>query len=245
MASKEEKKQKLLQVGKVVRIKRSQIVDDDINPRFITDENAKRLKKSIKKNGLIGHLVWNKATGHIVGGHQRLVAIDEIEREDDYEMEVLEVNIPLKDEIRMNVVLNNTDNQGYFDYGQLQRLSNEFGLDVAEDFGFSDEVISIEFPEVQSVIEQSAPEPVARREASEEDIALMKEKKKEGRERYKENQEEVGNWRTEAKGVMTIVFETETDKKAWLQKHGMEPETNVCHIYDIETALLGKIETEN
>lgn len=243
-ASSMDSKAKFLQVGKVVRINRSQIVDDEINPRFISEANAKRLKKSLKKNGLVGHLVWNKHTGHIVGGHQRLQAIDEIQRTKDYEMDVLMVEIPEKDEVRMNVVLNNTDNQGQFDFGQLQRLADEFGLDAVEDFGFSEEVVSIEFPEVQSVVEQESSTPVVERVANADDIALMKEKKKESRERYKENQDEMGNWHTEAKGVLTIVFEKESEKKSWLSRHGLDENANVCHIYDIETALLGHIETE-
>lgn len=237
--SSEPKEPKFLQVGKVVKIHRSQVVEDELNPRFITEANAKRLKKSISKNGLVGHLVWNAHTGHIVGGHQRLAAIDSIQRTKDYNLDVLQVDIPEKDEIRMNVVLNNQDNQGQFDFGQLQRLAEEYSLDVAEDFGFSEEVIDIEFPEIQHVEEK----PVVSREANAEDIAAMKEKKKEGREKYKENQEEFGNWHTEAKGVLTVVFEKESEKKAWLKRHGMAEDTNVCHVYDIEEALLGHIET--
>lgn len=236
---------KFQQIGKVVKIKRSQVVDDEINPRFITEANAKRLKDSIKKNGLVGHLVWNKHTGHIVGGHQRLAAIDSLIRKDDYELDVLMVDLPIKDEVRMNVVLNNQDNQGYFDFGQLQCLSQEYDLDVSDDFGFSEEVVNIEFPDVQVAIEQNSGEVQAPREASEEDIIKMKEMKKEGREKYKENQEELGNWRTDAKGVLTIVFERESEMKEWLKSHGMDEETRVCHIYDIETALLGDIQDES
>lgn len=224
----------------MVRIKRSQVVEDDLNPRFISDENAKRLRKSIKKNGLVGHLVWNRHTGHIVGGHQRLAAIDSLTRKDDYELDVLEVNLPLKDEVRMNVVLNNTDNQGYFDFGQLQRLSEEFGLSVDEDFGFSEEVASIEFPDLQKELEKGSDVPPPVYEASADDIAVMKEKKKETRERQKEAREELGDWRTEAKGVLTIVFEKESEKKKWLAEHGMDENANAVHIWEIEDAIAGK-----
>ena len=237
-----EKPSRFLQVGKVVKISRSQVVEDDINPRHISDANAKRLKDSIKKNGLVGHLVWNKHTGHIVGGHQRLSAIDSLVRKKDYELEVLEVNLPEKEEVRLNVVLNNQDNQGYFDFGMLQRLSEEFDLDVSEDFGFSPEVVNIEFPDVQSEKEKGSNDMPEVRAASEEDIALMKERKKEGRERYKQNQEELGNWHTEAKGVLTVVFESESAMREWLSGHGIDEESRVCHIYDLETALLGDIQ---
>ena len=183
------------------------------------------------------------ATGHIVGGHQRLAAIDSITRKDDYELDVLEVDLPLKDEVRMNVVLNNTDNQGYFDFGQLQRLAGDYQLDVSEDFGFSDEVIDIEFPDLQKEIEKSEAEPVSY-EASPEDIAIMKEKKKETRERQKEAREELGDWRTEAKGVLTVVFEKESEKKKWLSEHGLDENANAVHIWDIEDAIAGRNNTE-
>ena len=224
----------------MVRIKRSQVVEDDLNPRYISEENAKRLKQSIKKNGLVGHLVWNRHTGHIVGGHQRLAAIDSITRKDDYELEVLEVNLPLKDEVRMNVVLNNTDNQGYFDFGQLQRLAEEYKLDVGEDFGFSEDVINIEFPDLQKELEDSSA-PAPSYEASPEDIAVMKEKKKETREKQKKAREEFGDWRTEAKGVLTVVFEKESEKKKWLSEHNMDENANVVHIWEFEDACLGKL----
>lgn len=55
----------------MVTIKRYDVVADDLNPRTISDDNKKRLRKSIEKNGLVGHPVWNKTTGHIVGCHQR------------------------------------------------------------------------------------------------------------------------------------------------------------------------------
>lgn len=225
----------------MVRIKRSQVVEDDLNPRFISEENAKRLRKSIKKNGLVGHLVWNKHTGHIVGGHQRLAAIDSLTRKEDYELDVLEVDLPLKDEVRMNVVLNNTDNQGYFDFGQLQRLSEEYKLDVGEDFGFSDEVIDIEFPDLQKDLEKDGGAPAPVYEASAEDIAVMKEKKKETREKQKEAREELGDWRTEAKGVLTLVFEKESEKKKFLSEHGLDENSNVVHIFEFLDAIEGKI----
>lgn len=42
------------------------------NPRKITDPQLRRLKKSLEKFGDLSGIVFNKRTGHIVGGHQRL-----------------------------------------------------------------------------------------------------------------------------------------------------------------------------
>ena len=64
------------QRGESRKIQRTQVVLDDYNPRYISPANAQRLKKSLKDNGLVGTLIWNKTTGHIVGGHQRLGVLD-------------------------------------------------------------------------------------------------------------------------------------------------------------------------
>ncbi len=45
------------------------------NPREITPEAAKGLSASIAQFGDISGIVWNKRTGHIVAGHQRLSAL--------------------------------------------------------------------------------------------------------------------------------------------------------------------------
>ena len=42
------------------------------NPRKITDDQLKRLQKSLEKFGDLSGIVFNKRTGHVVGGHQRL-----------------------------------------------------------------------------------------------------------------------------------------------------------------------------
>lgn len=215
---------------------------DDINPRFISAANAERLKKSIKDNGLVGHLVWNKTTGHIVGGHQRLEALDSLMRTDDYPLEVLMVELPLKQEVKLNVVLNNTDNQGEFDFSALSSLATEFGLDVAEDFGFSDEVIDIQFPAIAEIEAVGEDGPAPEKVADADEIARMKELKKEVREKLKADRAEMGDYNTEAKGVLTIVFDRESAKKQWCIDHGLDGDNlpNVMHIYDFEKLFSGK-----
>ena len=44
----------------------------DYNPRIITDEQLERLKKSLAEFGDLSGIVFNRRTGHLVGGHQRL-----------------------------------------------------------------------------------------------------------------------------------------------------------------------------
>jgi len=42
------------------------------SPRPITDKAASRLGKSLNRFGDIAGIVWNKRTGHLVAGHQRV-----------------------------------------------------------------------------------------------------------------------------------------------------------------------------
>ena len=88
-------------------VKRSQIKFADYNPRIIDESNQKKLVKAIRENGLIEPLVWNKRTGVLVGGHQRLTAADKIYRKKDYDVPVAIIDVDEKTEKKLNVQLNN------------------------------------------------------------------------------------------------------------------------------------------
>jgi hypothetical protein len=45
------------------------------NPRKITDKQLKMLEKSLKEFGDLSGVIFNKKTGHLIGGHQRLKII--------------------------------------------------------------------------------------------------------------------------------------------------------------------------
>ena len=63
-------------------INRAEIKNAAYNPRTITDEARKRLKHTLKDKqiGLVQPLIWNKRNGNLVGGHQRLSIIDDLEK---------------------------------------------------------------------------------------------------------------------------------------------------------------------
>lgn len=241
------KERKSFQVGRTVRIRRDQVVADGYNPRYISPANMDRLKRSIRKNGLVGTLVWNRVTGHVVGGHQRLAALDACMRTQDYELDVTEVDMPLKDEVRLNVALNNADSQGEFDFAALRDLSAEFGLDVSEDFGFSDEAIEINFPEKAEELaldpETGANPP--ERVADDAEIARMKEAKREARERLKEQRADLGDYLTEPKGVLTVVFDSETAKADWFRSRGMDEAPSVVHVSELDELLSARKTAED
>lgn len=127
-------------------VKRSQIKAADYNPRMISDEAKKRLKKGMKKYGLVQPLIWNERTGVLVSGHQRLSIMDEMEKwpENDYTLEVAAIDVSEKDERTLNVQLNNTSMMGEFDLDVLRDMSA--GLDL-DDLGFSDSDLDLIFGE--------------------------------------------------------------------------------------------------
>ena len=116
------------------KIKRSQIKFADYNPRIIDESNQKKLIKAIKENGLIEPLVWNKRTGTLVGGHQRLTAADKIYRKKDYDVPVAIIDCDLKTEKKLNVQLNNPSMQGDWDLNELADLAKDVSF---EDMGFN------------------------------------------------------------------------------------------------------------
>ena len=62
-----------------MELNRSAIHFAEYNPRKLSDESRKTLKRGIKKFGLVVGSVVNKRTGlTVVSGHQRLSVMDEL-----------------------------------------------------------------------------------------------------------------------------------------------------------------------
>lgn len=118
-------------------INRKEINLAEYNPRKIDPENKKRLKKGIKDNGLVEPLVWNSRTKRLVSGHQRLSIIDQLEKSQDYEIDVAVIDVDEETEKKLNVQLNNSSMQGFFDFEMLGDMAIDSGIEL-EDFGFSE-----------------------------------------------------------------------------------------------------------
>lgn len=116
-------------------ISRSQIKNAEYNPRIMDKEAKKRLKRSIRDSGLVSALTWNRRTGNLVGGHQRLEQLDALEKSGDYELTVCVVDVDEREEAKLNVQLNNPDMQGDWDLDKLENLTEEFDLGLC-DLGF-------------------------------------------------------------------------------------------------------------
>ena len=84
------------------------------------DPEYEKLKKSIIEFDLVEPLVWNKRTGRLVSGHQRLKVLKELGYK---EVEVSVVDLDEKKEKALNIALNKI--QGDWDKEKLEELLDE------------------------------------------------------------------------------------------------------------------------
>lgn len=126
------------------------------------DPEYEKLKASLHEFGVVDPLVWNKKTGNLVGGHQRLKVL----LEDEPALEAVQasiVNLPLAKEKALNLALNKI--AGEWDMPKLKDLLQE--LDTGEfDMlitGFDEmEIENLisqlpQRPDMQTLIDQFAP----------------------------------------------------------------------------------------
>jgi DNA modification methylase/mRNA-degrading endonuclease RelE of RelBE toxin-antitoxin system len=120
------------------------------NPRKISDEMLNKLKQSIEEFGYVEPIVVNKRTRHVVGGNQRLKALEDLRIE---EVEAVFVDLDDAREKALNVALNKIT--GEWDYPKLKDLLEELdtgagdieltGFDMVE---IEQLMTEISFPEV-------------------------------------------------------------------------------------------------
>ena len=129
------------------------------NPRKISDEMLNKLKQSIEEFGYVEPIVVNKRTRHVVGGNQRLKALEDLGIE---EVEAVFVDLDDAREKALNVALNKIT--GEWDYPKLKDLLEELdtgeidieltGFDMVE---IEDLMTQFHVPE--EIIEDEVPEP--------------------------------------------------------------------------------------
>jgi len=112
-------------VGTYVAMNRAELKAAPYNPRTIDPDARRRLEASIKEDGLLGGLVWNKRTGNIVGGHQRLDAMDQLHEGPNYSVTVAVIDVDPAREKAINVKLNAQSLQGMYDVAKLTDLLHE------------------------------------------------------------------------------------------------------------------------
>jgi len=97
----------------------SELIPASYNPRKISDEAKLALRRSIEEFGLVQPIVWNRRTGRVVGGHQRLSILAEMGVR---EVEVAEVDLDDSHEKALNIALNSERLQGEWDLPALREV---------------------------------------------------------------------------------------------------------------------------
>lgn len=125
----------------VERIPRDAIKKADYNPRMISDKARDRLKGILKAQGLVEPLVWNRRSGTLVSGHQRLSILDSEAGGKDYQLAVSVIDVDDATERQLNVALNNPEAMGEYDIAKLGQMLKDdklslkaMGLDAADKF---------------------------------------------------------------------------------------------------------------
>ena len=133
--------------SEVVEISRSAIHLAAYNPRVISEEGKKSLKRIIKKYGLVGGIVVNKRTGlTVVSGHQRISVMDELQKydrktkENDYKLRVDVIDVDEKTEKELNIAMNNPNAQGTWDRDKLAEMIPDIDY---KDVGLSEADLSL------------------------------------------------------------------------------------------------------
>ena len=104
------------------------LVPAPYNPRQISSEALAGLRGSVERFGLVEPVVWNRRTGHVVGGHQRLKVLAAM---GETETQVVVVDLPEAEEKALNVALNNPSIAGEFT-PELHRLLAEIGATMPD-----------------------------------------------------------------------------------------------------------------
>jgi len=112
------------------------------NPRKISDEQLKMLEKSIDKFGYIEPIVWNRKTGNVISGHQRLKVLMSKGMK---EVEVVSVELDESQEKALNIAMNKIS--GDWDFSKLNNILKELkeiDEELFELTGFNELLINID-----------------------------------------------------------------------------------------------------
>jgi hypothetical protein len=132
---------KLAELGlerfEIEEVHRSQLKGAPYNPRKLGDEEKKKLKAGLARHGLVAPITWNRRSGNIVGGHQRLSQLDALAGTSNYTLKVAVIDVDDIKEKELNILLNNPNAQGEWDLELLGNLLKDERLDLKAT-GFDD-----------------------------------------------------------------------------------------------------------
>lgn len=125
----------------VQEIKIEELNPAPYNPRVELEPGMpewEKLKRSIEELGNVEPIVWNKRTGNVVGGHQRLAVLKSLGYET---VPCSVVDMDEHEEKLLNVALNKI--KGRWDFDKLEKMLRDFDYEVASVTGFTPEEIAV------------------------------------------------------------------------------------------------------
>lgn len=192
----------------LVRVHRSQLLNAPYNPRQISDQAKQKLRENIRKVGLVEPIIWNQRSGNIVGGHQRVAALDALEETRDYSLTVAAVDLDAQTEKEQNIFLNNVNAQGDWDLDKLGAMFKDEHL-TPEGTGFDLGELYQMFGE--SPFQESA-----------EVLAAMGERVRAFREEYRKMQADCNRVSEQVNFYAVLVFESDAEREAFAKVLGVE-----------------------
>lgn len=233
---------------KVERWARGQIKNAPYNPRTITKDAERRLKKNLEEVGLLGPVTVNRRTGNLVAGHKRLAILDRLEKSDGYTLDVAVCDLTPKREREQNVFMNATTAQGDWDVVALAGLFSadaDIKLDLGNT-GFDEMSLEMTLGEAGEGIfgENSAPEEV--QETVEDMAAMLDAKAKEadaakGRRQKMRAKTKQVHEDTDTERIAWIVFPSREACSDWLERIGMDRETRYVPCSKIASVEQGAV----
>ena len=201
----------------IIQVERRVLTNAPYIPRKMKDTAKEKLKEYLKNVGLLSPIIWNKRTGHIVGGHRRIEAMDAIYETQEYKLNVAAVDLDEKTEKEQNLFLNNKLVQGEFDMDKLAEMWEDQidfsqagfdSIDLQEMFGVEGDVLAEQMQEEQ--LEE---------EAKKYEKGIDHRKKREA-SAFKNN--DLGYY-------AVLVFPERSDRDSFLIKHDLPPGDAFIH----------------
>ena len=118
------------------------------NPRKMSGEALKRLKKSLQHFGTVDPLIVRKSDNMVIGGHQRLRAMQELGY---ITAPVVYIEVDDAQAKALNIQLNNPNSQGEWDEVALVGLLADLKIEIPDV-----EITGFDVPEIDKMIELQA-----------------------------------------------------------------------------------------
>jgi hypothetical protein len=216
-----------------VEIPRTWIKSHPFNPRTISEYARRKLKQILENHGLVETPVWNKRSGNLVGGHQRLSIVDDIEGTDQYTIGVAQIDVDKRREKELMVALNNAQAQGGFDADKFFEMLKSEDAPTLEGMGFTKSDLEIEFGAVPE-IDEAFGEAAEAAEAVITDVEAIKAARKAGLETSRASAEDDADY------FLMIVFPTAATKEKFLNSLGRPGDLRYMESSEMELYLAEK-----